>query len=55
MHVIMTFVGFVLSAQILWDAADFCNGIMCVPNLFSLILFAGIIRKDTQLFIDPLK
>ncbi|MBQ6495629.1 MAG: sodium:alanine symporter family protein [Firmicutes bacterium] len=55
MHVIMTFAGFVLSAQILWDAADFCNGIMCIPNLFSLILFAGIIRKNTKEFIDPMK
>jgi len=55
MHVAMTFLGFVLSAQILWDAADFCNGIMCIPNLFSLILFAGIIAKDTKKYIDPLK
>jgi len=55
LHVAMTFVGFVLSAQILWDAADFCNGIMCIPNLFSLIVFAGIIAKDTKQFIDPLK
>ena len=55
MHVVMTFVGFVLSAQILWDAADFCNGIMCIPNLFSLILFAGIIRSDTKRYIDPMK
>lgn len=55
MHVAMTFLGFVISAQILWDAADFCNGIMCVPNLFSLILFAGIIAKDTKKYIDPLK
>ncbi|MDO4487848.1 MAG: amino acid carrier protein [Eubacteriales bacterium] len=55
MHVAMTFLGFVISAQVLWDAADFCNGIMCIPNLFSLILFAGIIAKDTKKFIDPLK
>ncbi len=54
LHVAMTFVGFVLSAQILWDAADFCNGVMCIPNLLSLILFAGIIAKDTKEYIDPL-
>ena len=54
LHVIMTFVGFVLSAQVLWDAADFCNGVMCIPNLLSLILFAHIIRSDTERFIDPL-
>lgn len=55
LHVAMTFLGFVISAQILWDAADFCNGVMCIPNLFSLILFAGIIAKDTKEYIDPLR
>lgn len=55
LHVAMTFMGFVISAQVLWDAADFCNGVMCIPNLFSLILFAGIIAKDTKEFIDPLQ
>ncbi len=53
LHVAMTFFGFILSAQILWDAADFCNGVMCIPNLFSLIIFAGIIAKDTREYIDP--
>jgi len=55
LHVTMTFLGFVISAQVLWDAADFCNGVMCIPNLFSLILFAGIIAKDTKEYIDPLR
>ncbi len=55
LHVVMTFVGFVITAQVLWDAADFCNGVMCIPNLFSLILFAGIIAQDTKKYIDPIK
>lgn len=55
LHVAMTFAGFVVSAQILWDAADFCNGVMCIPNLFALILFAGVIAKDTRTYIDPLR
>lgn len=54
LHVAMTFAGFVISAQVLWDAADFCNGVMCVPNLFSLIVFWKVIAKDTQDYIDPL-
>ncbi|MDO4493560.1 MAG: amino acid carrier protein [Clostridia bacterium] len=53
-HVGMTFLGFMVSAQVLWDAADFCNGIMCIPNLFSLLLFWKIIAKDTKKYIDPL-
>ena len=55
LHVAMTFMGFVISAQVLWDVADFCNGVMCIPNLFSLILFAGIIARDTKRYIDPLR
>ena len=51
-HVAMTFLGFILSAQVLWDAADFCNGVMCIPNLFSLIIFWKIISRDTRKYID---
>ena len=54
-HLVFSFVGCVLSSSILWNAADFCNGVMCIPNLFTLIIFAGIIAKDTKQFIDPLK
>jgi AGCS family alanine or glycine:cation symporter len=36
--------------QLLWDAADVCNGLMAIPNLFSLILFGGIVVKDTKDF-----
>jgi len=53
-HIAMTFLGCVISAQVLWDAADFCNGVMCIPNLFSLIIFSGIIAKDTKKYIDPM-
>ena len=54
-HLAFSFIGCVLSSALLWNAADFCNGVMCIPNLFSLILFCGIIYKDTKKFIDPLK
>lgn len=52
LHVLMTFIGCVVSAQVLWDAADFCNGVMCIPNLFSLIIFSRIIAHDTRKYID---
>lgn len=52
LHVLMTFIGCVVSAQVLWDAADFCNGVMCIPNLFSLIIFSRIIAIDTRKYID---
>ena len=42
--------GALISVQLLWDAADVCNGLMAIPNLFSLILFGGIVVKDTADF-----
>lgn len=48
-----TFIGCVAASDVLWNAADFCNGSMCIPNLLSLILFCGIIAKDTKKFVDP--
>ena len=54
-HLAFTFIGCVLATDLLWNAADFCNGVMCIPNLFSLILFCGIIAKDTKKYVDPIK
>lgn len=47
--VICTFTA-LISVQLLWDAADVCNGLMAIPKLFSLILFGGIVVKDTKDF-----
>ncbi|MEA4965310.1 MAG: sodium:alanine symporter family protein [Oscillospiraceae bacterium] len=55
LHLCFTFIGCMLTSDLLWNAADFCNGVMCIPNLFSLILFCGIIYKDTKQYIDPIK
>ena len=42
--------GALISVQLLWDAADVCNGLMAIPNLFSLILFGSVVVKDTKDF-----
>ena len=55
LHLAFTMIGCLLSSDILWNAADFCNGTMCIPNLFSLILFCGIIAKDTKKYVDPIR
>ena len=47
---LMCAAGALISVQLLWDAADVCNGLMAIPNLFSLILFGGIVVKDTKDF-----
>ena len=50
LHMILCASGALISVQLLWDAADVCNGLMAIPNLFSLILFGSIVVKDTNDF-----
>ena len=50
LHMVICGAGALISVQLLWDAADVCNGLMAIPNLFSLILFGGIVVKDTREF-----
>ena len=50
LHMLFSASGALISVQLLWDAADVCNGLMAIPNLFSLILFGGIVVKDTADF-----
>jgi len=49
-HMVICAAGALISVQLLWDAADVCNGLMAIPNLFSLILFGGIIVGDATDF-----
>ena len=49
-HMIVCASGALISVQLLWDAADVCNGLMAIPNLFSLILFGSVVVKDTKEF-----
>ncbi len=50
LHMLISSAGALISVQLLWDAADVCNGLMAIPNLFSLILFGGVVVKDTRDF-----
>ena len=50
LHMLISSAGALISVQLLWDAADVCNGLMAIPNLFSLILFGGVVVKDTRAF-----
>ena len=45
-----TFLGAVTAVSVMWNAADFCNGLMVLPNLLSLWLFAPQISNITQAF-----
>ena len=50
LHMLISSAGALISVQLLWDAADVCNGLMAIPNFFSLILFGGVVVKDTRDF-----
>ena len=46
--VIMVFVGAVQSLSSIWSFADSANALMAIPNLISLILLSGVIRRETR-------
>ena len=49
-HLSFTFLGAVTAVGVVWNAADFCNGLMVLPNLLSLWLFAPQISQVTKAF-----
>jgi alanine or glycine:cation symporter, AGCS family len=48
---IAVYFGAVLSLQFVWDFADLANGLMALPNIFSLIVLSGIIVKETKTYL----
>ena len=52
LHMLISATGALISVQLLWDAADVCNGLMAIPNLFSLILFGSVVVRDTREFFE---
>jgi len=46
--VIGVFVGSMLKIGVVWDLADFMNGLMAIPNIFAVLLLSGVIAKETR-------
>ena len=44
---VMVFFGSVAALDVAWSFSDSANGLMAVPNLISLIVLSGVLRKDT--------
>lgn len=44
---VMVFFGSVAALDVAWSFSDIANGLMAVPNLISLIVLSGFLRKDT--------
>lgn len=44
---VMVFFGAVSALDVAWAFSDIANGLMAVPNLISLIVLSGVLKKDT--------
>lgn len=51
---LMSYLGAVLTLNIVWTFSDIANGLMALPNLVGLLLLSGIVVKETrEYFSDP--
>ncbi len=44
--------GSLFALEIVWSFADIMNALMVIPNMLALAALTGVIRKETQEFID---
>jgi AGCS family alanine or glycine:cation symporter len=51
LYIIVTFLGAMVSLDIVWNIADTLNGLMAVPNLIAVLLLSGVIAKDTKYYL----
>ncbi len=42
----------VMSFEVVWNLADLCNALLAIPNVYSLVMLSGEVKKLTQIFID---
>ena len=50
-YVAITFIGAVISLDMVWNIADALNMLMAVPNLICILLLSGIIAKETKYYL----
>ncbi len=47
----VVYAGSVATLKTVWSAADIANGLMTIPNIFSLLLLSGIVVKETRHYL----
>lgn len=52
LYVIVTFIGAWIPLGLVWDIADTLNALMAVPNIIAVLLLSGLIRKETDYYLD---
>ena len=48
---ITTYLGAVVSLNLVWDLADIFNALMAIPNLLSLLFLSGMIVHETRKYL----
>ena len=51
-HLVMIFLGAMLTSSLAWDISDTFNGLMMVPNLIGVLACSGIVIKITKNYKD---
>jgi len=51
-HLVMIFLGAILTSSLAWDISDTFNGLMMLPNLIGVIACSGIVIKITNNYKD---
>jgi AGCS family alanine or glycine:cation symporter len=52
LYVVVTFLGAWVPLGMVWDIADTLNALMAVPNIIAVLLLSGLVRKETQYYLD---
>lgn len=51
LYIAASFVGAVVSLDIVWNFADIMNALMAIPNLISLLFLSGVIAYETKKYL----
>lgn len=46
--VLATFLGSIVSLDVVWDFADIMNGLMAIPNIIAVLLLNNVIALETK-------
>ena len=51
-HLVMIFLGAIMTSSLAWDISDTFNGLMMVPNLIGVLALSGLVVKITRNYVD---
>lgn len=52
LYIPVTLLGAVGSMELVWSIADTFNALMALPNLFTLLILSGTVRRETKRFLN---